>query len=68
MTPLLLRAFVNDRLTTAVEEIFQVFEQTLAKYEEEASNSKQEVERLKGLLQELENQKTGVFFTAVELV
>ncbi|XP_018552555.1 uncharacterized protein LOC108897427 [Lates calcarifer] len=51
-TPLLLRAFVKERLTAAAEEIFQVFERTIEKYEEEASSSKQEIERLRGLLQE----------------
>lgn len=66
---LLLRAFVNERLTAAAEEIFQVFERTIAKYEEEASSSKQEIERLKGLLLEfVSKQKTGrfsmyIFFT-----
>ncbi len=60
--PLLLRAFVNERLTAAAEEIFQVFERTIAKYEEEASSSKQEIERLRSLLLEsVSNQKTGVF-------
>ncbi|XP_022619351.1 zinc finger protein 37-like [Seriola dumerili] len=50
--PLLLRAFVKERLTAAAEEIFQVFEKTIEKYEEEASTSKQEIERLRGLLLE----------------
>ncbi|XP_071336300.1 zinc finger protein 3 homolog [Trachinotus anak] len=50
--PLLLRAFVKERLTAAAEEIFQVFEKTIEKYEEEASSSKQEIERLRGLLLE----------------
>ncbi|XP_029306107.1 gastrula zinc finger protein xFG20-1-like [Cottoperca gobio] len=45
-------AFVNDRLTAAAEEIFHCFEGTIAKYEEEASSSKQEIERLRGLLLE----------------
>ncbi|XP_031164486.1 zinc finger protein 37-like [Sander lucioperca] len=58
-TPLLLRAFVNERLKAAVEEIFQVFEQTIAKYEEEASSSHQEIDRLRGLLLEfVSNDKT----------
>ncbi|XP_034537372.1 zinc finger and BTB domain-containing protein 24-like [Notolabrus celidotus] len=55
----LLRTFVNERLTAAAEEIFQVFEGAIAKYEEEASSSKQEIERLRGLLLEImpnENQ------------
>ena len=56
------RAVVNERLTAAVEEIFQVFDRTIAKYEEEASSSKQEIERLRGLLLEfVSNQKTGLF-------
>ncbi|XP_039994504.1 zinc finger protein 45-like [Xiphias gladius] len=50
--PVLLRAFVKERLTAAAEEIFQVFERTIEKYEEEASSSKQEIERLRGLLLE----------------
>uniref|UniRef100_A0A3Q0RR29 C2H2-type domain-containing protein n=1 Tax=Amphilophus citrinellus TaxID=61819 RepID=A0A3Q0RR29_AMPCI len=49
-SPLLIRAFVTERLTAAAEEIFQVFERTIAKYEEEASSSQQEIERLRGLL------------------
>ncbi|XP_056291665.1 zinc finger protein 699-like [Pseudoliparis swirei] len=60
-TPLLLRAFVNERLTAAVEEIFQVFERTITQYEEDASSSKQEIERLGGLLQEfVSNHKTDI--------
>ncbi|KAF3708067.1 Zinc finger protein 846 [Channa argus] len=59
-TPLLFRAFVNEKLTAAVDEIFQVFKSTISKYEEEASSSKQEIERLRGLLQEfVSNQKTA---------
>ncbi|KAM7385382.1 hypothetical protein PAMP_001469 [Pampus punctatissimus] len=58
-TPLLLRAFVNERLTAAAEEIFDVFERTIVKYEEEASSSQQEIERLRGLLLDLvSNKKT----------
>ncbi|XP_034753270.1 zinc finger protein 484-like [Etheostoma cragini] len=56
-TPVLLRAFVNERMKAAVEEIVQVFEQTIAKYEEEASSSHQEIDRLRGLLL-LETTKT----------
>lgn len=57
-TRLTLRAFVNERLTAAAEEIFQVFERTIAKYEEEASSSKQEIDRLRGLC--VSGQQTGV--------
>lgn len=61
-SPLLLRAFVTERLTAAAEEIFQVFERTIAKYEEEASSSQQEIERLRGLLLEfMTNQKRGLW-------
>lgn len=67
-TPLLLRAFVNERLTAAVEEIFQVFERTITQYEEDASSSKQEIERLGGLLQEfVSNHKTGLFIIFIYL-
>lgn len=58
---LLLRAFVNERLAAAAEEIFQVFERTVEKYEEEASSSKQEIERLRGLLLEFESQQRTDF-------
>lgn len=60
-TRLLFRAVVSERLTAAAEEIFQVFESTIAKYEEEASSSKQEIERLRCLLLEcVSKQKTGL--------
>ncbi|XP_010764656.1 zinc finger protein 33B-like [Notothenia coriiceps] len=51
-SPLLLRAFVNERLTAAADEIFHCFERTILKYEDEASSSKQEIERLRGVLLE----------------
>ncbi|XP_069549076.1 zinc finger protein 37 homolog [Brachyistius frenatus] len=61
MSPqLLLRAFVSERLTAAAEEIFHVFEKTIAKYEEEASSSKQEIERLRGLLQKTDVSQSCV--------
>ncbi|XP_076015134.1 uncharacterized protein LOC143007603 [Genypterus blacodes] len=47
---LLLKAFVNERLTAAAEEIFQVFEKTIIKYEAEVSGCQQEIQRLRGLL------------------
>ncbi|XP_076598408.1 uncharacterized protein LOC143327802 isoform X2 [Chaetodon auriga] len=62
MSPrLLLRAFVNERLTAAAQEIFQVFERTIEKYEEEASSSEQEIERLRGLLLEFGSQQKTDF-------
>ncbi|XP_030012690.1 zinc finger protein 394-like isoform X2 [Sphaeramia orbicularis] len=54
-TQLFFKVFVNERLTAAVEEIVQVFERTIAKYEEEASSRQQEIERLRGLLQSKHN-------------
>lgn len=62
-SPLLLRAFVNERLTAAADEIFHCFERTILKYEDEASSSKQEIERLRGVLLELAsntNHNTGL--------
>ena len=41
----MLRAFVNQRLTAAAEEIFELFERTIAEYEEELCRSKKENER-----------------------
>lgn len=70
-TRLLFRAVVNERLTAAAEEIFQVFESTIAKYEEEASSSKQEIERLQGLLLEsVSTHKTGlsIFYSHSSLI
>ncbi|XP_061601281.1 zinc finger protein 436-like [Cololabis saira] len=52
MFPQLLKAFVNERMKAAAEEIFNVFERTIVKYEEEASVSAQEIERLRGLLEQ----------------
>ncbi|XP_075931763.1 uncharacterized protein LOC142931635 isoform X3 [Anarhichas minor] len=46
----MLRCLVNQRLTAAAEEIFGVFERTIAEYEEELSRSKEENERQRKLL------------------
>ncbi|XP_054620828.1 zinc finger and SCAN domain-containing protein 2-like [Dunckerocampus dactyliophorus] len=46
----ILRALVNRRLTAAVEEIFVVFERTIAEYEGELSRTKEENERQRKLL------------------
>nr|XP_061784564.1 uncharacterized protein LOC133575758 isoform X2 [Nerophis lumbriciformis] len=42
----MLRALVDQRLTAAVEEIFVVFERTIAEYEAELSRTKEENNRL----------------------
>ncbi|KAM6950308.1 uncharacterized protein PEZ65_023343 [Lycodopsis pacificus] len=46
----MLRSLVNQRLTVAVEEIFGLFERTIAEYEEELSGSKEENDRQRKLL------------------
>ncbi|XP_053190787.1 uncharacterized protein LOC128374541 [Scomber japonicus] len=46
----MLRASVNQRLTAAAEEIFVLFERTIAEYEEELSRSKEENKRQRKLL------------------
>uniref|UniRef100_UPI003AAE868F uncharacterized protein n=1 Tax=Centroberyx gerrardi TaxID=166262 RepID=UPI003AAE868F len=45
-----LRVFVNQRLHAAVEEIFGVFEKTIAKYEQEAALSQEVIARQHALL------------------
>lgn len=60
MSPrLLFKALLKERLVAAAEEIFHVFESTIVKYEEEICSSKQEIERLKGLLKP--NQEPGLW-------
>ncbi|KAI9536831.1 hypothetical protein NQZ68_031140 [Dissostichus eleginoides] len=46
----MLRALVKQRLNAAVEEIFVLFERTIAEYEEELSRAKVEHERHRKLL------------------
>ncbi|XP_019740131.1 zinc finger protein OZF-like [Hippocampus comes] len=46
----ILRALLNQRLSAAVEEIFVVFEKTIAEYEEELCRTKEENERQRQLL------------------
>ncbi|XP_044028057.1 zinc finger protein 235-like isoform X2 [Siniperca chuatsi] len=46
----MLRALVKQRLTAAAEEIFGLFERTIAEYEEELRRSKEENERQRELL------------------
>ncbi|XP_076023694.1 uncharacterized protein LOC143013875 isoform X2 [Genypterus blacodes] len=47
----MLRAFVSQRLSSAVEEIFVLFERTITEYEDEVSRSKEENERQRKLLE-----------------
>ena len=46
----MLRGFVSRRLTAAVEEIFGLFERTIAEYEQELSRSQRDNERQRKLL------------------
>ncbi|XP_041664780.1 gastrula zinc finger protein XlCGF57.1-like [Cheilinus undulatus] len=46
----MLRSLVNQRLTAAAEEIFELFERTIAEYEEQLSRSKEENHRQQKLL------------------
>lgn len=47
----MLRVLVNRRLSAAVEEIFGLFERTIAEYEEERFRSQRENERQRKLLE-----------------
>ncbi|KAM3858519.1 atrial natriuretic peptide receptor 1-like [Diretmus argenteus] len=47
----MLRLYVNERLTAATEEIFGVFARMIAEYEAEVFQSKQEIDRQRGLLE-----------------
>lgn len=58
-----LRSLVNQRLTAAVEEIFGLFERTIAEYEEEVSRSKQENERQRKLLDAVFNPEVRLHRT-----
>ncbi|XP_035848934.1 zinc finger protein 41 homolog [Sander lucioperca] len=51
----MLRALVEQRLTAAAEEIFGLFERTIAEYEEELCRSKEENERQRELLDAVYN-------------
>ncbi|XP_068188664.1 zinc finger and SCAN domain-containing protein 2-like [Antennarius striatus] len=67
----MLRALVKQRLTAAAEEIFGLFERTIAEYEEELCRSKEENERQRELLDavfkpQLRIQKTGNQVSASE--
>lgn len=46
----MLKMVVNQRLTAAAEELFGLFERTIAEYEAELSRSKRENERQRKLL------------------
>lgn len=61
----LLRAFLNQRLTVAADEIFGAVEKTIAEYQEEVSRSKKENDRLQNILDivikpEIKLQRAGL--------
>ncbi|XP_054656778.1 zinc finger protein 510-like [Dunckerocampus dactyliophorus] len=60
----MLRAFVNARLTAAVEEIFGVLETTIAAYEEELGRTKEENDRQRQLLDAVFKKPQVVFHRA----
>ncbi|XP_032363828.1 uncharacterized protein LOC116677480, partial [Etheostoma spectabile] len=62
----MLRALVEQRLTAAAEEIFGLFERTIAEYEEELCRSKEENERQRELLDAVFNPQLRVHRAGVE--
>ena len=67
----MLRATMKQRLTAAVEEIFGLFERTIAEYEEEVSRSKQENDRQRKLLDAVLNPEIRLhragLFTSIDI-
>ncbi|XP_030002755.1 gastrula zinc finger protein XlCGF57.1-like [Sphaeramia orbicularis] len=53
----ILRSLVEQRLTAAAEEIFGLFERTIAEYEEELCRTKEENQRQRQILDEVWNEK-----------
>ncbi|XP_077439740.1 uncharacterized protein LOC144062328 [Vanacampus margaritifer] len=64
----ILRALVKQRLNVAVEEIFGLFERTIAEYEEELCRTKEENERQRELLDNVFNHQTGLHEADVQQV
>ncbi|KAM6925923.1 uncharacterized protein PEZ65_009540 [Lycodopsis pacificus] len=56
----MLRALVNQRLTAVGEEIFGLFERTIAEYEEELSRSKEDNKRQRELLDAVLNPEVRI--------
>ncbi|XP_042291767.1 oocyte zinc finger protein XlCOF22-like isoform X3 [Thunnus maccoyii] len=63
----MLRAVVDQRLTAAAEEIFVLFERSIAEYEEELSRSKEENERQRKLLDAVFNPQLQLHRAALPL-
>ncbi|KAL6101514.1 uncharacterized protein ACO6RY_16745 [Pungitius sinensis] len=62
----MLRSLVNQRLTNGEEEIFALFETTIAEYEEQAAKLKEENERLKKLVNAVSNPRLRLHTTDIE--
>ncbi|XP_060915241.1 zinc finger protein 32-like [Labrus mixtus] len=64
----MMRAFVNQRLTDAAEEIFDLFERTIAEYEEQLRRSKEENERQHKLLDAVFNPEVRLQGSDIQLL
>ncbi|XP_030002486.1 gastrula zinc finger protein XlCGF57.1-like isoform X1 [Sphaeramia orbicularis] len=62
----ILRSLVEQRLTAAAEEIFGLFERTIAEYEEELCRTKEENQRQKQILDCVWNQKDLIDTTDIQ--
>ncbi|XP_065804424.1 uncharacterized protein [Labrus bergylta] len=64
----MMRAFVNQRLTAAAEEIFDLFEGTIAEYEEQLRRSKEENERQHKLMDAVFNPEVRLQRSDIQLL
>ncbi|XP_019731768.1 glutamic acid-rich protein-like [Hippocampus comes] len=64
----MLRELVKQRLNVAVEEIFQLFERTIADYEEELCRTKEENERQRELLDAVLKPQVGIHASDIQQV
>ncbi|XP_077439318.1 uncharacterized protein LOC144062155 [Vanacampus margaritifer] len=64
----MLRTLVKQRLNVAVEEIFELFERTIAEYEEELCRSKEENERQRELLDAVYKSRVGLHGADIQQV
>ncbi|KAK7918780.1 hypothetical protein WMY93_010064 [Mugilogobius chulae] len=62
-----LRALVQERLTAAAEEIFALFEGTIAEFEEELRRSKEENQKKQELLEAVLNPSVVLFRESVQI-
>ncbi|XP_074542681.1 uncharacterized protein LOC141802821 [Halichoeres trimaculatus] len=64
----ILRGFINQRLSAAAEEIFELFERTIAEYEEQLCRSKEENKRQQKLLDAVYNPQLRLHRADVSLL